>query len=131
MLRVVFVSRNRVRQCLAGEGTIFIKYNLDILEIIRQPARMKMMQANQIRVVDDPAGLLLKAILEQAVMDIVEPNQYVDKEAHTTAKKLISSCVLDELIESSGLELNAHVVRQRLKIARDKTSDYYYGVGVN
>jgi len=38
---------------------------------------------------------------------------------------------LDELIESSGLELNAHVVRQRLKIQRDKTSDYYYGVGVN
>lgn len=88
------------------------------------------MHANQVRVVDDPAELLLKAILEQAVMDIVQPNQSVDKEAHGTAIKLISSCVLDELIESSGMQLNAHVVRQRLKIPRDKTSDYYYGVRV-
>jgi hypothetical protein len=91
---------------------------------------MKMMQANRPRFVDDPAGLLLKAILEQAVVDIKEPNQYVDKEAHITAKKLISSCVLDEIIESSNLNLCASVVRQRLKIPRNENADYDYGVRV-
>lgn len=77
---------------------------------------------------DDPQALLLKAVLEQAVVDLVEPNQYVDEEARTTAKRLISSCVLDEIIESSGLNLCANVVRQKLKIPRDRKSDYYYGV---
>lgn len=88
------------------------------------------MHANQVRVVDDPAELLLKAILEQAVMDIVQPNQSVDKEAHGTAIKLISSCVLDELIESSNLNLCPSVVRQRLKISRNENADYDYGVRV-
>lgn len=88
---------------------------------------MRMMQANQPRSVDDPEGLLCKAILEQAVVDLVQPNQYVDEEARTTAKRLISSCVLDELIETSGLNLCASVVRQKLKIPRDRKSDYYFG----
>ena len=88
---------------------------------------MKMMQANKPRFVDDPEGLLCKAILEQAVVDLVEPNQYVDEEARTTARRLISSCVLDELIETSNLDLCANVVRQKLKIPRDRRSDYYYG----
>ena len=91
---------------------------------------MKMMHANQVRVVDDPAELLLKAILEQAVMDIVQPNQSVDKEAHLTAIKLISSCVLDEIIESSDLNLCPSVVLQRLKIPRNELADYDYGVRV-
>ena len=77
---------------------------------------------------DDPEGLLLKAGLEQAVVDLVMPNQYVDDEARTTARRLISSCVLDELIESSGLDLCPSVVRQKLKIKRDRKSDYYFGV---
>ena len=88
---------------------------------------MRMMQANQPRSVDDPEGLLCKAILEQAVIDLVQPNQYVDEEDTYTAKKLISSCVLDEMIESSNLDLCASVVRSKLGIARDKTSDIDYG----
>lgn len=88
---------------------------------------MRMMQANQPRSVEDPEGLLCKAILEQAVIDLVQPNQYVDEEARTTAKRLISSCVLDELIETSGMNLCASVVRQKLKIPRDRKSDYYFG----
>ena len=85
------------------------------------------MQAQQPRYVDDPEGLLCKAILEQAVVDLVQPNQYVDEEARVTARRLISSCVLDELIETSNMNLCANVVRQKLKIPRDRTSDYYFG----
>lgn len=88
------------------------------------------MHSTKSRFVDDPAELLLKAILEQAVVDIKEPNQSLDKEDHLTAKKLISSCVLDELIESSNLNLCASVVRQRLKIPRNENADYDYGVRV-
>lgn|GEM_PF-2512603 len=83
--------------------------------------------ANQPRYVEDPEALLCKAILEQAVMDLVQPNQTVDDEATATAQRLISSCVLDELIESSGMNLCANVVRQKLKIPRDRKSDYYFG----
>ena len=81
----------------------------------------------QERIVTDPPARLLKAVLERAVLDIVEPNQYVDEEDTYTAKKLISSCVLDEMIESSNLDLCASVVRSKLGIARDKTSDIDYG----
>lgn len=80
------------------------------------------------RHVEDPQGLLLKAVLEQAVVDLVQPNQYVDEEARTTARRLISSCVLDELLESSGINLCPNVIRQKLKIKRDRKSDYYFGV---
>ena len=109
----------------SGRGRNF--FLLDILTKIGQGVRMKMMQAQQPRYVDDPEGLLCKAILEQAVVDLVQPNQYVDEEARTTARRLISSCVLDELIETSNMNLCANVVRQKLKIPRDRTSDYYFG----
>lgn len=109
----------------SGRGRNF--FLLDILTKIGQGVRMKMMQAQQPRYVDDPEGLLCKAILEQAVVDLVQPNQYVDEEARVTARRLISSCVLDELIETSNMNLCANVVRQKLKIPRDRTSDYYFG----
>ncbi|MFZ4599975.1 MAG: hypothetical protein ACOYNN_15125, partial [Terrimicrobiaceae bacterium] len=64
-----------------------ILYYLDIFLKILQIRRMRTIYANgrglpgRTRHVDDPEGLLLKAVLEQAVVDLVMPNQYVDEEA--------------------------------------------------
>jgi hypothetical protein len=101
---------------------------LDIFAKIPQTMIMRMIKDNTVRYVDDPQSFLLKAVLEQAVVDLVQPNQYVDEEARTTARRLISSCVLDELVESSGLNICPSLIRQKLKIKRDRKSDYYYGV---
>ena len=110
---------------MAGGGRIFIKYILDTFAYFCQNKGMMIDQ--QERIVTDPPARLLKAVLERAVLDITEPNQYVTDEDTYTAKKLISSCVLDEMIESSNLDLCASVVRNRLRIPRDKTSDRDYG----
>jgi hypothetical protein len=105
-----------------------LNYVLDIFAKIPQTMIMRMIKDNTVRYVDDPQSFLLKAVLEQAVVDLVQPNQYVDEEARTTARRLISSCVLDELVESSGLNICPSLIRQKLKIKRDRKSDYYYGV---
>ena len=110
---------------MAGGGRIFIKYILDFLS--KSWHALAMMINIEERIVTDPPARLLKAVLERAVLDITEPNQYVTDEDTYTAKKLISSCVLDEMIESSNLDLCASVVRNRLRIPRDKTSDLDYG----
>lgn len=86
-----------------------------------------MMINQQERFVTDPKARLLMAVLERAVLDIVEPNNQVEDEDVHTAKKLISSCVLDEMIESSDLDLCASVVRTKLGIPRDKVADRDYG----
>jgi hypothetical protein len=85
------------------------------------------MMMQQERIICDPKAKLLTAVLERAVLDITEPNSQVEDEDVYTAKKLISSCVLDELIESSDLDLCASVVRNRLRIPRDKNADKDYG----
>lgn len=110
---------------MAGGGRIFIKYILDFLS--KSWHAFAMITNISDRIVHDPPARLIKAVLERAVLDLVEPNKYVDEEDTYTAKKLISSCVLDEMIESSNLDLCASVVRNRLRIPRDKTSDLDYG----
>lgn len=124
MIPVMWKENAAVKVCTYK----LVKSNLDNFMKIMQPITMRMIVERGPRHVEDPQAMLLKAVLEQAVVDLVQPNQYVDDEARTTAKRLISSCVLDELIESSGLNLCASVVRQKLKIKRDRKSDYYYGV---
>ena len=86
-----------------------------------------MMTKQEERIVHDPKARLIKAVLERAVLDITEPNAQVEDEDVYTAKKLISSCVLDEMIESSDLDLCASVVRNRLRIPRDRNADKDYG----
>ncbi|NBR62682.1 MAG: hypothetical protein EBT86_13885, partial [Actinobacteria bacterium] len=90
---------------MTGGGRIFIKYILDFFAKSWQG--LAMMINIEERIVTDPPARLLKAVLERAVLDLTEPNQYVTDEDTYTAKKLISSCVLDEMIESSNLDLCA------------------------
>ena len=85
----------------------------------------------QERIIDDPKAHLIKAVLERAVLDLTEPNDQVTDDDVYTAKKLISSCVLDEMIESSNLDLCANLVRIKLRIPRNKSADHDYGAGVN
>ena len=110
---------------MTGGGGIIIKYILDFLSKSWQGHRMMINQEE--RIVHDPKARLIKAVLERAVLDLTEPNQYVTDEDVYTAKKLISSCVLDEMIESSDLDLCANVVRNKLRIPRDRIADKDYG----
>ena len=110
---------------MTGGGRIIIKYILDFLPKSWQGCAM--MNSQEERIVHDPKARLIKAVLERAVLDLVETNNQVEDEDVYTAKKLISSCVLDEMIESSDLDLCASVVRTKLRIPRDKMADRDYG----
>ena len=88
---------------------------------------MKLLEG-QCRYVDNPEARLLEALLTQAVMDIQKPSRLCDEAQEKTARNLIASGVLEEILESGGLQVCPNAMRERLGVPRNRLVDESYGI---